>query len=48
MVRNKSERSNCVGIEKRAKEFDSFINRCKLIDLPMMGRKFTWYGPNNK
>lgn len=25
-----------------------FIEIYKIIDLPLIGRKFTWYGPENK
>lgn len=48
MVRYRSERSNCLGTEKGSREFDSFIHKCNLIDLPMLGKKFTWYNPDNK
>ncbi|GKV19934.1 hypothetical protein SLEP1_g30130 [Rubroshorea leprosula] len=27
-------------------EFDEFIRECGLIDLPLIGRKYTWYQPN--
>ncbi|KAG8479390.1 hypothetical protein CXB51_029883 [Gossypium anomalum] len=46
VVRNKSERSNCVGLMNASKEFNSFIDNYKMVDLPLMGKKFTWYGPN--
>jgi len=26
--------------------FNAFIDRCQLFDIPAMGRKFTWYRPN--
>lgn len=35
-VRNKCERSNCVGVLKGSKDFESFIDNCKLEDLPLM------------
>ncbi|TYJ12132.1 hypothetical protein E1A91_A11G327600v1, partial [Gossypium mustelinum] len=47
-VRNRSERINCSGIEKGSKEFGEFIDRCKLVDLPLMGKKFTWIGSDSK
>lgn len=47
-IRNKSERSNCVGLLKGSKDFLNFIEKCNLVDLPLLGRKFTWHGPNNK
>lgn len=27
-------------------EFDKFIRDCDLIDLPLIGQKFTWYQSN--
>ncbi|MBA0818828.1 hypothetical protein Gohar_021152, partial [Gossypium harknessii] len=47
-IRNKSERCNCVGLLKGSKVFGSFIDKCKLVDLPLLGKKFTWYGPDKK
>ncbi|KAK5844418.1 hypothetical protein PVK06_000556 [Gossypium arboreum] len=48
VVRCRSERSRCMGSANGSKEFDNFIQNCKLIDLPLVGKKFTWYGPDNK
>ncbi|KAA3489170.1 putative Transposon TX1 [Gossypium australe] len=48
VVRNCSERINCSSIEKGSKEFDEFIDRCKLVDLPLIGKKFTWFGLDSK
>ncbi|KAA3481565.1 reverse transcriptase [Gossypium australe] len=47
VVRNRSERINCSSTEKGSKEFDEFIDRCKLVDLPLIGKKFTWFGPDS-
>lgn len=47
-IRNKSERSNCVGLLRGSKDFLNFIEKCNLVDLPLLGRKFTWHGLNNK
>ncbi|TYH10480.1 hypothetical protein ES288_A07G179700v1 [Gossypium darwinii] len=47
VVRNRSERINCSSTEKGSKEFDEFIDRLKLVDLPLIGKKFTWFGPDN-
>ncbi|MBA0566552.1 hypothetical protein Golob_011359 [Gossypium lobatum] len=47
-VSNRSKRSNCVGLLKGSKDFGSFIDKCKLVDLPLMGKKFTWYGTEKK
>ncbi|KAG8480375.1 hypothetical protein CXB51_024544 [Gossypium anomalum] len=30
------------------KGFNSFIDECKVVDLPLLGKKFTWFGPKNK
>ncbi|GKV37864.1 hypothetical protein SLEP1_g45836 [Rubroshorea leprosula] len=29
-------------------KFDEFIRECGLIDLPLIGRKYTWYQPNEE
>lgn len=47
-IRGRSERSNCIGLLCGMKEFNSFIEECELLDLPLSGKKFTWFGPNNK
>ncbi|KAB2063728.1 hypothetical protein ES319_A10G237200v1 [Gossypium barbadense] len=47
-IRNKSERSNFVGLLRGSKDFLDFIEKCNLVDLPLLGRKFTWHGPDNK
>ncbi|MBA0623611.1 hypothetical protein Godav_009062, partial [Gossypium davidsonii] len=43
-----SERSNCVGLLTGSKAFNSFIDECKVVDLPLFGKKFTWFDPKNK
>lgn len=48
VVRNKSERINCLGLEKGSWESRKFIDRCKLVDLPLLGKKFTLFEPDNK
>ncbi|KAH1066062.1 hypothetical protein J1N35_031049 [Gossypium stocksii] len=47
-IRNRSDRSSCVGLVNGSREFNSFIDNCKSVDLPLMGKKFTWYRPNSK
>ncbi|KAH1055655.1 hypothetical protein J1N35_033720 [Gossypium stocksii] len=47
-VKNRSERIYCSGIEKGSKEFGEFIDKCKLVDLPLVGKKFTWIGLDSK
>ncbi|MBA0820091.1 hypothetical protein Gohar_028197, partial [Gossypium harknessii] len=41
VVRCRSEMSNCMGTEKGSRDFDSFFHNCKLIDLLLLGKKFT-------
>ncbi|MBA0764642.1 hypothetical protein Gotri_013969 [Gossypium trilobum] len=48
VVRNRSERINCSGIERGSKEFGEFIDRCKLVDRHLLGKKFTWTSPDSK
>ncbi|XP_071704196.1 uncharacterized protein [Rutidosis leptorrhynchoides] len=40
-VRDKEERFNCVFHEYRAENFNDFIERTRLIDIPLGGRKYT-------
>ncbi|XP_071740151.1 uncharacterized protein [Rutidosis leptorrhynchoides] len=40
-VRDESERQNCEFNERRAEWFNEFINRSRLIDVPMGGKRFT-------
>ncbi|XP_071728511.1 uncharacterized protein [Rutidosis leptorrhynchoides] len=40
-VRVESDRKNCEFIRRRASRFNDFINRNKLIEIPINGRKFT-------
>ncbi|GKU89448.1 hypothetical protein SLEP1_g3583 [Rubroshorea leprosula] len=47
-VRRVEERAGCHGVSREMKEFDEFILRSELIDLPLVGRKFTWYNSNGK
>ena len=32
--------------KRNIEEFNSFIESMKLMDIPMIGRKFTWYRSN--
>ncbi|GLU18032.1 hypothetical protein SLE2022_343540 [Rubroshorea leprosula] len=47
-VRRTEERAGCKGESREMKEFDEFIMRAELIDLPLLGRKFTWYNSNGQ
>ncbi|XP_071708360.1 uncharacterized protein [Rutidosis leptorrhynchoides] len=40
-VHDSSERQNCDFIKRRANWFNNFINKTKLIDVPMGGKRFT-------
>ncbi|KAH1113428.1 hypothetical protein J1N35_006806 [Gossypium stocksii] len=33
---------------KGSRDFRWFIDMCKLVDVPLMGKKFTWYGSEKK
>ncbi|KAK8366429.1 hypothetical protein V6Z12_A02G119900 [Gossypium hirsutum] len=43
-----SERSNYVGLLISSKAFNSFIDESKVVDLPLTGKRFTWFCSNNK
>ncbi|GKV45749.1 hypothetical protein SLEP1_g52800 [Rubroshorea leprosula] len=47
-VRSSGERAGCNGISREMKDFDSFIIESGLVDLPMVGRKYTWYNANGQ
>lgn len=47
-IRNMIERSKYVGLVNGSREFNNFINDYKLVNLLLTGKKFTWFGPNNK
>lgn len=38
--------SGTVGREKETKDFNNFIHKLNLVDLPLERRKFTWYRVN--
>ena len=41
-IRFISERRGCSSRERRMKDFNEFINKLELSDIPMLGRQFTW------
>ncbi|GKV41862.1 hypothetical protein SLEP1_g49342 [Rubroshorea leprosula] len=47
-VRGIEERAGGSGINAEMREFDNFINNAALIDLPLLGRKYTWYNSNGQ
>ncbi|XP_071699284.1 uncharacterized protein [Rutidosis leptorrhynchoides] len=40
-VRNIDERKNCIFHERRADNFNNFINKSNLIEIPLVGRRYT-------
>lgn len=48
MESNISEKSFFVGTKYGSREFCDFIESCKIVDSPLIGRKFTWYALGNK
>ncbi|GKU97025.1 hypothetical protein SLEP1_g10208 [Rubroshorea leprosula] len=47
-VRSTEEWAGCNGMSREMKEFDNFINKSGLVDLPLVGRKYTWYNSNGQ
>ncbi|GKV12840.1 hypothetical protein SLEP1_g23934 [Rubroshorea leprosula] len=47
-VRRAEERTGCRGVTSEMREFDDFIHETELIDIPLLGRKYTWYHTNGK
>ncbi|XP_068486295.1 uncharacterized protein [Phaseolus vulgaris] len=48
-IRTKDERKSLVSSSNYSREihgFNEFIEKAELLDIPMVGRKFTWYKPN--
>ncbi|GKV29201.1 hypothetical protein SLEP1_g38147 [Rubroshorea leprosula] len=45
-IRRIEERWGCRSVSTEMREFDYFIQESELIDLPLAGRKFTWYHSN--
>ncbi|GKV12008.1 hypothetical protein SLEP1_g23214 [Rubroshorea leprosula] len=45
---SQEEKKGCRGNQKEMEGFEEFIAETGLIDLPMIGRSFTWYQPNEK
>ncbi|KAK8614211.1 hypothetical protein V6N13_122580 [Hibiscus sabdariffa] len=47
-VTSRRERSGCKFPSNGMSEFVNFITDCGLVDLPLVGKKFTWFGDDNK
>ncbi|GMI98812.1 hypothetical protein HRI_003550500 [Hibiscus trionum] len=45
---SRDERAGCSGNTFGCANFIDFISQGHFIDLPMVGKNFTWFGPNNK
>ncbi|XP_058211519.1 uncharacterized protein LOC131323689 [Rhododendron vialii] len=41
-IKSTGERSGCSRVDRGIRDFQEFINCMEVIDLPMVGRKFTW------
>ncbi|GKV11959.1 hypothetical protein SLEP1_g23168 [Rubroshorea leprosula] len=47
-VRNTKQRAGCKGFSREMRDFDCFICEAGLVDLPLVGRKYTWYNANGQ
>jgi len=48
-IRRQEERKNVISYtyySREIKGFNDFIERAELVDIPLVGRKFTWFKPN--
>jgi len=48
LVRQEERKSmiSVTGYSREIKGFKKFIEKFELVDIPLVGRKFTWYKPN--
>ncbi|GKV46006.1 hypothetical protein SLEP1_g53030 [Rubroshorea leprosula] len=47
-IKGQHERKGCKSLSSEMREFCDFINELNLIDLPLIGRKYTWYKSNGE
>ncbi|GKV01295.1 hypothetical protein SLEP1_g13859 [Rubroshorea leprosula] len=47
-IRKVRERVGCREVLREMREFDCFIHDAGLVDLPLVGRKYTWYNSNSQ
>jgi len=50
-IRNERERrgfNKVSGNKREMQGFNNFIDNMELVDIPCIGRKYTWYIPNGK
>jgi len=48
-IRRQEERKSLISVSdynREINEFNAFIEKSELVDIPMVGRKFTWYKLN--
>lgn len=46
-IRSTSERLGCSRRDRGMADFNYFIDKLELVDLPLLGRKFTWSNSDN-
>ncbi|KAK6247694.1 hypothetical protein QUC31_019259 [Theobroma cacao] len=47
-VRCIEEKQGCITFGIGIDDFNVFINLCELTDLPLIDKRFTWYGTDSK
>lgn len=47
-IKDVSERVGCIGVDRGMRDFIEFCNNMEILDLPMLGRKFTWSNYQNQ
>ncbi|GKV34367.1 hypothetical protein SLEP1_g42744 [Rubroshorea leprosula] len=47
-ARSVKERAGCKEVSREMSEFNYFIHDAGLVDLPIVGRKYTWYNSNGQ
>ncbi|GKV11964.1 hypothetical protein SLEP1_g23173 [Rubroshorea leprosula] len=45
-TRKLNERAGANGASRGMRDFDNFVRETELVDLPLIGRKYTWYHPS--
>lgn len=41
-IRSLAERRGCTRRDKGMQDFNNFVDRLEMVDIPMLGRSFTW------
>ncbi|GKV42304.1 hypothetical protein SLEP1_g49718 [Rubroshorea leprosula] len=47
-ARKVEDRAGCRGTTREMREFESFIQEAGLVDLPLVGRRYTWHSANGQ